>query len=77
MKKGVQPNHASRTEKVFLHGPHLSVSQQRVHALQEARVQHVRLVHDEGDLLVLAAGAAEDRTQVFVKVLAGVLAVDL
>lgn len=56
---------------------HLSVGQQGVHTLQEARVQHVGLVHDEGDLLVLAAGTTQNRTQVLVKVLTCVLPVNL
>ncbi len=33
---------------------HLPVSQQSVHTLQEAGVQHVGLVHDETDLLTLS-----------------------
>ena len=32
---------------------HLAIRQQRVESLQERRVQHVRLVHDEADLLAL------------------------
>lgn len=33
---------------------YLSVGQQGVHSLQETRIQHIGLVHDEGNLLVLA-----------------------
>lgn len=34
---------------------YLSVGQQSVHSLKETRIQHVGLVHDEGNLLVLAS----------------------
>lgn len=36
-------------------GSYLSVGQQGVHPLKESRIQHVGLIHDEGDLLILAA----------------------
>lgn len=32
---------------------YLSVGQQCVHSLKETRIQHVGLIHDEGNLLVL------------------------
>lgn len=34
---------------------YLSVGQQCVHSLKETRIQHVGLIHDEGDFLVLTA----------------------
>ncbi|KAH6607744.1 hypothetical protein Trco_004057 [Trichoderma cornu-damae] len=56
---------------------HLGVGEQRVHALQETGVQDVGLVHDEADLLALAAASPQHVAQVFVEVLRRVLAVDL
>ncbi len=56
---------------------HLAVGQQRVHALEEAALQHVRLVEHEAQLLVLAAGAAQQLPQVLVKVGRRVLVVHL
>ena len=56
---------------------HLSVGEQGVHALEEGGVHDVGLVEDEADLLVLAAGAAEDDAEVLVKVLGRVLVVAL
>jgi len=56
---------------------HLPVGEQRVHPLQEARVQDVRLVQDEGDLLVLAAGAPQHCAEVLIEILASVLIVNL
>ena len=53
-----------------------SVGKQRVHPLKEARVEDVRLIHDEADLLALAAGAAEDCAKILVEVIAGVLVRD-
>ena len=55
----------------------LSVGQQRVHSLEEARLHDVGLVQDEADLLVLAAGPAENVSEVFVEILGGVLVVNL
>ena len=55
----------------------LSVSQECVHTFQKAGVQDVRLVHDEADLLALAARTTKDASQVFVKIFACVAAVDL
>ena len=55
----------------------LSVGEKRVDALEEARVEDVALVHDEADLLSLAAGAAQDDSEVLVEVFHGVLGVDL
>lgn len=56
---------------------HLSVSQQGVHALKEARVQNIGLIHDEGNLLVLAARTSKHSPQVLIKVLTCVLPVHL
>jgi hypothetical protein len=55
---------------------HFAVGQQRVQALQKAGFHHVRLVHDEADLLVPAAGPAQNMPNVLVKVGALVLGMD-
>lgn len=36
---------------------YLSIGQQCVHSLQETRIQYIGLIHDEGNLLVLATRA--------------------
>lgn len=56
---------------------YLSISQQCVHSFQEARIQHVGLIHNEGNLLIFATWATQHRTQVFIKVLASVFSMYL
>mmetsp|Transcript_3550 Transcript_3550/g.11018 ORF Transcript_3550/g.11018 Transcript_3550/m.11018 type:complete len:941 (+) Transcript_3550:3836-6658(+) len=56
---------------------HVAAGQQRVHALQEAAVQHVALVKDEADLLAGAAGTLHHQAEIAVKVLGRVAVVHL
>ena len=56
---------------------YLSIGKQCVHSLEEARLQHVRFVKDEDNLLVPAARATQDCTQIIIKVSSSVLAMDL
>ena len=55
----------------------LSIGKECVHSLQEAGVQHVRLVHHKHNLLSLAPGAPQDVTKIVVKVSSRVLPVNL
>eukprot|EP00160_Parvularia_atlantis_P015941 Unigene4815_Nuclearia_a/m.14725 Unigene4815_Nuclearia_a/g.14725 ORF Unigene4815_Nuclearia_a/g.14725 Unigene4815_Nuclearia_a/m.14725 type:complete len:362 (+) Unigene4815_Nuclearia_a:2868-3953(+) len=48
---------------------HFAVGQQRVHALEETRVEDVAFVQDERDLLASRARATQQAAQVLVKVL--------
>lgn len=56
---------------------YLSIGKQCVHPLEEARLKHVGLVKDEDNLLVPAARATQDCTQIIIKVSSSVLAMDL
>lgn len=58
-------------------GSYLSVGQQGVHSLKEARIQHIGLIHDKGDLFILATGATQHSTQILIEVLPGVFPVYL
>ena len=55
----------------------LSVGQESVHPLEEARFQDVGLIEDEADFFVTATGAPQDTTEIFVEISAGVLAMNL
>ena len=56
---------------------YLSICQQCVHSLEEARFQHVGLVQDEDNLLIPAARATQHGTKVIIKISCSVLAVNL
>ena len=44
------------------------VSKEGVHPFEESRIEHVRFVHDEANLLAFASGAAENGSKILVKV---------
>lgn len=61
----------------FKQSRNLSIGQQGVHALQEAGIQHIRFVQNKSDFLVLAPRSPQNRAQILIKVLSGVLVVYL
>ena len=67
--------HQRRVLVAFEQTGHFAVGQQSVHPLQESRFHDVGFVQHEADLLVLAAGPAQQLTQIFVKVGSRVLVV--
>ena len=56
---------------------HLSICQQCVHSLEEARLQHVGLIQDEDNLLIPTARATQHGMKVIIKVSCSVLVVNL
>ena len=56
---------------------YLSICQQRIHSLEESRLEHVGLIQDEDNLLIPAARATQHGSKVIVKVSCSVLAVNL
>ena len=56
---------------------YLSIGEQGVHPLKEARLQHVGFIENEDYLLISATRATEHSPQVIIKVSSSVLAVDL
>ena len=56
---------------------YLSICQQCVHSLEEARLQHIGLVQDEDNLLIPTARATQHGSKVIIKVSCSVLAVNL
>jgi hypothetical protein len=56
---------------------HFGVREERVHTLEETRVEDVRFVHDEADLLAFATRSSKNGSEILVKVGAGVLVRDL
>ena len=56
---------------------YLSICQQCVHSLEEARLEHVGLIKDEDNLLIPTARATQYSTKVIIKVSSSVLAVNL
>jgi hypothetical protein len=55
----------------------LTVGEERIHTFQEARVEDIGLIHNEADLLTLNTTSSEDISEIVVKVLGCVLAMNL
>lgn len=55
---------------------HFGVREKRVHAFQETRVEHIGFVHDKANLLSLATSTSKNRTEIIIKVIAGILVRD-
>ena len=68
-------SHQSRVLVAFKQTGYFAVRQQRVHALEESRVENVRLVQDEHDFLAFGPRAPQHAPQVVVEVLARVVVV--
>ena len=64
-------------QKMYACPSYLSICQQCIHSLEEARLQHVGLIQDEDNLLIPAARATQHGTKVIIKVSCSVLAVNL
>lgn len=71
------PYCCSKRQQIKVTAGYLSIGQQCVHSLKESRIQHIGLIHNEGNLLILATRAAQHCTQVLIKVLPGVFSVYL
>ena len=56
---------------------YLSIGQQSVHSLQEARLQHIGLIKDKHNFLIPAARATQHSTKIVIKVSGSVLAINL
>src|ERR1700722_16932944 len=52
----------------FKQSGYLSIGKKSIHAFQEAGVKNVRLVHNETDLLALAASSAENYTEILIEI---------
>jgi hypothetical protein len=69
--------HQCRMLVSFEESWNFGVRKESVHSFEESRVENVRFVHDEGDLLSFATCSSEDSSEIVVEIFPSVLVVNV